>query len=82
LYVYLFVHPASGRSYFLILPSLSAEIMGLALRKFAQDFNPKQGDQGKIIEMMLGNVGSHTAKHGLVLLHLPAHPLNSPQLSW
>jgi len=41
LYVYLFVHPAIGRGYFLILPSLSAEIMGLASWEFAQDFNPK-----------------------------------------
>ena len=37
LYVYLFVHPASGRSTFLILPTVNSEPMRLALREFQQE---------------------------------------------
>jgi len=41
LYVYLFVHPASGRSTFLILPTVNSEPMRLALREFQQEVNPE-----------------------------------------
>jgi len=41
LYVYLFVHPASGRSTFLILPTVNSELMRLALREFQQEVDPE-----------------------------------------
>lgn len=34
LYVYLFVHPASGQSTFLILPTVNSQLMSLALQEF------------------------------------------------
>ncbi len=36
LYVYAFVHPSSGRTFWLILPSVSTELMSLALEEFAR----------------------------------------------
>ena len=41
LYVYLFVHPASGRSTFLILPTVNSALMRLALREFQQEVGPE-----------------------------------------
>ena len=41
LYVYLFVHPASGRSTFLILPTVNSALMRLALREFQQEVEPE-----------------------------------------
>jgi len=41
LYVYLFVHPASGRSTFLILPTVNSELMRPALRGFQQEVDPE-----------------------------------------
>lgn len=80
LYVYFFVHPARGQSYFLLLPTVNTEGMNLALQEFVRDVNP-QGE--KIIVLLLDNAGWHVTKNlqvppGLVLLHLPAY---SPELS-
>lgn len=77
LYVYLFICPTSGQSYFLILPRVSTELMSLALREFAQDINP---DQDKTIALLLDNAGWHTAKDlevppGIVLLNISAYTL-------
>lgn len=80
LYVYIFICPNSGQSYFLILPSVSTEIMNIALAEFAKDINP---NNDKVIVLMLDNAGWHTAKDlkvppGLVLHNTPAY---TPKLS-
>ena len=38
LYVYGFVHPSTGRTFWLILPTVSTEMMSLALEEFARAF--------------------------------------------
>jgi hypothetical protein len=80
LYVYIFVCPNTGQSDFLILPSVSTEIMTLALAEFVKAVNP---NQDKIIVLMLDNAGWHTSKDlivppGLVLLNTPPY---TPKLS-
>lgn len=80
LYVYLFVHPASGRSTFLILPTVNSELMSLALREFQQEVDP---EGRKVLLLLLDNAGWHRAKDlqvppGLLLLHLPPY---TPELS-
>ena len=74
------MHPASGRSYFLLLPTVNTEWMNLALRELGRDVNP-QGE--KVILLILDNAGWHRTKDlqvppGLVMLHLPAY---TPELS-
>jgi transposase len=80
LYVYLFVHPASGRSTFLILPTVNSALMRLALREFQQEVDP---EGRKVLLLLLDNAGWHRAKDlqvppGLLLLHLPPY---TPELS-
>lgn len=79
-YIFIFICPSSGQSYFLILPTVSTQIMNVALAEFAKDINPKQD---KIIVLMLDNAGWHTSKDlevppGLVLLNTPPY---TPKLS-
>jgi hypothetical protein len=79
-YVYVFVCPCTGESYFLILPSVNIALMTLALQEFMRDVNPL-GDQ--IIVLMLDNAAWHSSQkvvvpENLVLLPIPPY---SPQLS-
>ena len=59
LYVYLFVHPASGQSAFLILPTVNSELMSLALREFQRGVDP---EGRKVLVLLLDNAGWHRAK--------------------
>lgn len=58
LYVYGFVHPHSGRCYWLILPTVNTGAMSLALAEFARD-----GGAGpdKRIVLVVDNAGWHTS---------------------
>ncbi len=80
LYVYLFVHPASGKSTFLILPTVKGERMSLALQEFQREVDP---EGRKVLVLLLDNAGWHRAKDlrvpaGMVLLYLPPY---TPELS-
>lgn len=70
LYVYGFVHPASGRNLELLLPAANADWMALALAEFARWADP-QGR--KLLVVLVDNAGWHTAKRleipGNVALH-------------
>ena len=79
-YVYLFVCPCTGESYFLILPSVSIALMTLALEEFMKDINP---NDDRVIVLMLDNAAWHSSKKvvlpkNLILLPLPPY---TPQLS-
>jgi hypothetical protein len=79
-YVYCFICPCTGQSYFLILPSVNIALMTLAFEEFMRDINPKD-DQ--VIVLMLDNAAWHSSKKvvvpkNLVLLPLPSY---SPELS-
>jgi hypothetical protein len=73
-YVYAFVHPASGRNLELILPAANADWMGLALSEFARWADPA-GE--KLLVVLVDNAGWHVAKRlavpaGVALRRLPA----------
>jgi hypothetical protein len=73
LYVYGFVHPASGRNLELILPAANADWMGLALAEFARWADP---EGRKLLVVLVDNAGWHVAKRlvvppNVVLRRLP-----------
>src|SRR3954466_2074170 len=73
LYVYGFVHPASGRNLELLLPSANADWMELALAEFARWADP-QGR--KLLVVLVDNAGWHVARRlvvppNVVLRRLP-----------
>lgn len=79
LYVYAFVHPASGHTQRLLLPTVNADIFTLALQHFAQAVGASRYKQ---IVLVLDRAGWHTSKaltvpEGLHLLFLPPY---SPEL--
>ena len=79
LYIYAFVHPASGQTQWLLLPTVNAEIFTLALQHFAQAVGASKQKQ---IVLVLDRAGWHTSKalivpEGLHLLFLPPY---SPEL--
>lgn len=79
LYVYAFVHPESGQTQWLLLPTVNVEIFALALQHFAQVVGASKQKQ---IVLVLDQAGWHTSKaltvpEGLHLLFLPPY---SPEL--
>jgi transposase len=79
LYVYGFVRPTTGESFWLLLPTVNAEVFSLALAHFAQEVGA--GEHKRIV-LVLDQAGFHTAKEvrvpgGLELEFLPSH---SPEL--
>jgi transposase len=72
-YVYGFVHPATGRNLELILPAANADRMGLALAEFARWADPA-GEE--LLALLVDNAGWHVAKRlaappNVVLRRLP-----------
>jgi transposase len=59
LYVYGFVHPASGRNLELLLPAANTDWMGLAPEEFARWADP---DGAKLLVVLVDNAGWHIAK--------------------
>jgi hypothetical protein len=79
LYVYGFVHPASGRNLELLLPAADTDWMALALEQFARWADPA-GE--KLLVVLVDNAGWHVAKRlgvppNVVLHRLPA---STPEL--
>jgi transposase len=75
LYTYGFVEPATGRSEWMILPTVRTDVMALALRHFAQQVGAGPLKQ---VVLVLDQAGWHTSSKlelpaGLHLLPLPAH---------
>ena len=75
LYVVAFVHPSSGRTFWLILPRIDAELFSLALEEFAREVGA--GPKKKIL-LVLDSAGWHTAgelriPEGIELVPLPAY---------
>jgi transposase len=79
LYVYGFVRPSTGQSWWCLLPTVSAEAFGLALREFARDEGI--GPARRAV-LALDQAGWHAAK-GLAVpegVHLAFLPPASPEL--
>lgn len=79
LYVYGFVHPVSGRCYWLILPTVNTTAMSRALAEFARDVGAGPDKQ---IVLVVDNAGWHTSQAlqipaGIHFVFLPAY---TPQL--
>ena len=75
LYAYGFVHPRSGRTWWLILPTVRTDVMSQALQECA---SAQQVGQEKQIVLALDGAGWHTSGNlrvpdGLHLVQLPAH---------
>ena len=79
LYVYGFVRPSTGRSWWCLLPTVSAEAMGLALREFARDEGIGPARRAVVA---LDRAGWHVAKDLAVPegVHLAFLPPASPEL--
>ncbi len=58
LYVYGFVQPASGRSFWLLMPSVSTSLFSTALRHFAEFIRKTTHAQ---VDLVLDNAGWHTS---------------------
>ncbi len=74
-----FAHPPSGRSEWWLLPSVSVEVMTLALAAFARDVGAGPGKQ---VVLVLDQAGWHTSP-GLVVpagLHLVFLPPYTPEV--
>ena len=78
-YVYGFVEPATGRTWWLLLPHVNTAMFSLALAAFAaaQGLGPR-----KRIVLLLDGAGWHTSGHLVVPegLHLVFQPAYSPEL--
>lgn len=79
LYVYAFVHPTSGESFYLLLPSVNTDLMALALREFQKEVDPKDE---KIVLLLVDGAGWHRSNEldvpkNIVLFPLPPY---SPEL--
>ena len=76
LYGFGFVRPQTGETYWkLLMPSVSVEVMNLALAEFARDVNPEGKKQ---IILLLDRAGFHTGKdlevpQGIALFYLPPY---------
>ncbi len=79
LYGFGFVRPQTGETYWLLLPTVSVEVMNLALAEFARDVNPEAKKQ---IVLLVDRAGFHISKAvqvpaGIELFYLPPY---SPEL--
>jgi transposase len=59
IYVYSFVHPDTGKSFWLLLPTVNTALMNLALKEFFDFVNP--GKEKHII-LLIDGAGWHTSK--------------------
>lgn len=79
IYAYAFVHPLTGKSFWLILPTVNAKIMNIALKEFSDYIDPK--NEKKIL-LLIDNAGFHTSgemetPENIQIFPLPAY---SPEL--
>jgi transposase len=79
LWLYGFVHPESGETYWWILPKVNIDLFNKALKDFAQHFGVSQN---KRIILVVDQAGWHTSDQvqipqGIHLLFIPSH---SPEL--
>lgn len=79
MYVYAFVHPESGQTTWLLLPTVSIEACSQALQLFAQEVGAGPDKQ---VMLLLNRAGWHKSPHltipdGIHLFFLPAY---SPEL--
>lgn len=86
LYVYAFAHPLSGKSFWLIMPTVNTVLMNMGLKEFSLYMDPKNE---KIIILLIDNAGWHISKGlslppNIRLFPLPSHTpeLQPVECSW
>jgi hypothetical protein len=79
MYVFAFVHPQSGQTYWLVLPAVSVEVFSLTLAAFAEEVGAGPNKQ---IVLVLDRAGWHRSAHLKlpVGLHLVFLPPSSPEV--
>ncbi len=79
LYLYAFVRPRTGQTYWLVLPTVSTAAMNLALAEFARDIGA--GAERQLI-LVVDQAGWHTSGDLVVPdgVHLEPLPAYSPEL--
>ena len=75
LYAYAFIRPTTGESFWLLLPTVNATVMSIALREFSLGIDPQQQ---KIIMLVIDGAGFHVAHDlrlpdNIILRFLPSH---------
>lgn len=80
IYTYIFVEPRTGRSEFVILPTVSIEMMQVALEEFSQSIDP---EGKKIIVLLVDQAGWHMSRklkvpRNILMIPFPAY---TPELS-
>jgi transposase len=78
-YLYGFVHPQSGKVFWMILPTVNAELYSLALEEFAREVG---AGEAKHILLVVDQAGWHTGGEVRVPegIHLEFLPSGSPEL--
>lgn len=78
-YVYGFVHPRTGRVVWLLLPKMNAQMMSIALQRFAEEVGA--GEQKQVV-LLLDGAPSHTANNLRIPkgIHLVFQPPYSPEV--
>ena len=78
-YLYGFVHPQSGKAYWLILPTVNVELFSMALNEFAKEVGV--GEHKRVL-LMVDRAGWHTGKEVEIPegIHLEFLPSGSPEL--
>ena len=79
-YLYAFARPKSGEVFWLILPTVNAQLFSLALENFAEEVGA--GTKKRVL-LVLDRAGWHTAKNKLRVpegIHLEFLPSHSPEL--
>lgn len=72
IYTYAFVHPLSGNSFWLIMPTTNTTIMNIVLQEFSAYMDPKNE---KIIILLIDNAGWHISKELFVPENIRFFPL-------
>jgi transposase len=86
IYPYAFVHPLTGKSFWLILPTVNTKIMNIALKEFSDYVDPRKE---KKILLLIDNAGFHTGNEleipeNIQIFPLPAYSpeLQPAECSW
>jgi transposase len=72
IYVYGFVHPATGKPFWLLMPTVNTVVMNIALAEFAKFANP---DGKKLVVLLIDGAGWHTSKDLVIPDGILLHPL-------
>jgi transposase len=71
-YAFAFVHPLTGKSFWLILPTVNTALMNMALKEFYEYIDPKKE---KVIVLLIDNAGWRKSKELEIPENIKIFPL-------